>query len=59
MNEEQLQEALEYALRIILLYELDIRTWNDGRLLREGFCQGVIYKSARKAIRKIAGLTEE
>lgn len=46
------KNALEYAIQIIESYEMDIRNWNKGSLLNEGFCQGKIYKNALNSIQK-------
>ena len=52
MNEETLKAALSLALRVIENYEMDIRNWDNGRLVREGFCQGTIYLTARDMIER-------
>lgn len=45
----RLRAALEYAIRVIESYQMDIRT-----VASEGFCQGSIYLDAVDMIRRIA-----
>lgn len=53
-----IKQALEHAKDIIESYEMDIRNWDKGRLLREGFCQGRMYKRALKRVRELEGEDE-
>lgn len=48
-----IEKALEYAINIISSYEMDIRDWDKGRLIKDGFCQGRIYKKALERIEEI------
>jgi hypothetical protein len=50
---KNLEDALDYAITIIESYQMDIKYWDDGRLLKEGFCQGTIYKKALEVIKKL------
>ncbi len=45
-----MEAAVDYAIRIIEAYQLEIR--NRG-LDKEGFCQGVIFKEAIERIREL------
>lgn len=54
-----INEALEYAIKVIRSYEMDIR--NSESLMgidlkRKGFCQGLIYREAIRDIKKRAGM---
>jgi len=55
MKENTLREALDYAIRIIENYEIDIRNseWVGVDLVDKGFCQGSIYEKAIEDIKKI------
>ena len=53
MDKNKLVEVLNYAIRIIKNYELDIRNSEEVigiDLVKKGFCQGIIYKDALKVI---------
>lgn len=58
---EKLKIGLKYALLIIQSYEMDIRNsdWIGVDLIEKGFCQGKIYKEARKDVLRRSGLLEK
>ncbi len=58
---ECLKEALNYAVRIIESYEMDIRNseWTGINLKDKGFCQGTIYTEAIADIKHKAGESPE
>ena len=57
---DKLQDALDYAMKIIENYQLDIEhsEWTGVSLAEIGFCQGIIYKDALVDIRRRAGLAQ-
>lgn len=50
-TEDNLREALHFAIGLLDSYQMDIRAKG---LDKEGFCQGVIYLEAKETIRRIA-----
>lgn len=58
-NSKKLLKALKYAINIIEMYEADtknLKDYIDKNYSIDGFCQGTIYRSAIKDIKKIAGI---
>lgn len=53
MVNERISKALKYSISIIENYQMDIRNRED--LIKDGFCQGIIYKNAVADIYKILG----
>ena len=55
MNEKKLLDALTMAMSIIESYQADINEMRSQGVLKDGFCQGAVYKYAIKDIKQRAG----
>jgi len=53
-----ISDALDYATGGIDCYSMEIRNYKNGKLLKEGFCQGQIFKDALGAIDRILNKTK-
>lgn len=62
LNSKNLLKALEYAIRVIENYQMDIqglkKYLDEGNNI-EGFCQGSVYGEAISDIKKLAGLEKK
>jgi hypothetical protein len=47
---DKLINALYEAVAMVYFYESEVRSYKDGKLVKEGFCQGTIPLNARRRI---------